>query len=299
VPLTATTTQPENITPRLKCQRIVGAFAGFDGQKVVAGPIACKSWTCPACQIANKADLYRRIFNGGVVIDSTSRYGLKFLTLTGGGHVWRARFAVYTPQGEFSHFDHIAQYEEMAENFTKLTKALRKTYGQFYYFRICELHKDGTPHFHVLLAGNNVVPKSILASIESLWCTRYGMGFVKLNTPKRNDGKRQGFKDAGHAVRYMLKYITKDQKSVGRYKRIFSASKGALLKREKKEWDMLKFQMGFVGDDDIKVFDFDMDNDGMVHVGGGLHRPFEDVMDGILKIEMQRMMAHGYNKEVK
>ena len=69
----------------------------------------------------------------------------------------------------------------MIKNFHKLIRAIKKKYGNFHYFRVCELHKDDIPHFHVLLAGNAIIPKSILESIENLWRYKYGMGFVKIN----------------------------------------------------------------------------------------------------------------------
>ena len=60
-------------------------------------------------------------------------------------------------------------YDIMTESFHKLIRALKKQYGEFHYFRVNELQKDGTPHFHVLLAGNAIIPKDILDSIEDKW----------------------------------------------------------------------------------------------------------------------------------
>jgi len=112
----------------------------------------------------------------------------------------------------------------------------KKVYGKFHYFRICELQKDGTPHFHVLLVGNNIIPKSFLQSIESLWRSLYGLGFVKLNAVI--------FQDAVHAIRYMLKYVTKEIKTIGFSKRLFSSSRGAMAPTVKTSWNQVHVYQG-------------------------------------------------------
>ena len=66
------------------------------------------------------------------------------------------------------------------------------------------------------------------------------MGYVKINCVR--------FRDKKHAVRYMLKYITKDIQKVGKWKRIFSASRGSLTKIEKMDWFSVNVQIGRVTD---------------------------------------------------
>lgn len=70
------------------------------------------------------------------------------------------------------------------------------------------------------------------------------MGFVKINCVK--------FRDRKHAVRYMLKYITKDIKKPGKWKRIFTASRNALLKIHKPEWLSMSVYIGRVTDKGIR-----------------------------------------------
>lgn len=241
-----------NFTP---CQRCIGAFSGFDGEKVISGPLRCNSWICPDCQKRLKAKLKARILQGEICQQPISKYGLKFLTLTFGGTDARKPHIIMK-NGEplfiegIPQYDATSIYDVMIGNFHKLIKALKKHYGHFHYFRVTETHKDGVPHFHILLVGNAVIPKSILRSIENLWCERYGMGFVKLNTPKEKTGKDY-FNDAKHAINYMLKYITKDMMSAGRYKRVFSASRGSLVRLEKRKWEKMEIYMGKVDDNGI------------------------------------------------
>ena len=132
----------------------------------------------------------------------------------------------------------------MIKNFHKLIRALKKKHGNFHYFRVCELHKDEIPHFHVLLAGNAIIPKQILEAIEKLWRERYEMGFVKINCVK--------FKNKKHAISYMLKYITKDIQKVGKWKRIFSASQNSLARIIKTDWLYVQVHIGRVTDKGIQ-----------------------------------------------
>ncbi len=212
----------------VKCPNAVGSFSGItiDGKKIVAGSLRCNSWTCPSCQPRLKKKLYKRILHGSIGEESTSRYGFKFLTLTYGGRKERE-----SAEEQLERFNNSTDeklnlrkyiYVIMMNNFHKLIRALKKKYGKFHYFRVCELHRDGIPHLHVLMAGNAIIPKEILNSIEKLWRKTYGMGFVRINCIK--------FRNKKHAISYMLKYITKDIRKVGRWKRIFSASHNSLTK---------------------------------------------------------------------
>jgi len=105
------------------------------------------------------------------------------------------------------------------------------------------------------LSGSAIAHKKIKEEIESLWCKRYGMGFVWVVLIKK--GFRAG-------IKYITKYLVKDLndnepennyghiKSMGKYKRLFTASKGALMKIEKKKTDWLetKITLGYVGDNE-------------------------------------------------
>jgi Bacteriophage replication gene A protein (GPA). len=162
-------------------------------------------------------------------------YSIKFLTLTFGGTDARAPFVVNNGASAQVQYDVSAMYKVMTKSFHNLIMSLRKIYGSFDYFRVVEAHKDGVPHFHVLLVGANIVPKEIFDDIQRLWCECSGMGFVKLNKVDFNDYK--------HAVMYTVKYMTKleneenqDKKivSFGKGTRIFSASRNALAKITKR-----------------------------------------------------------------
>ncbi|CCK81150.1 rolling circle replication-associated protein [Desulfobacula toluolica] len=237
-----------------KCPNSIGAFSGItiDGKKIVAGTLPCNSWHCPSCQKRLKKKLYRRILQGAIGDDLTSPYAFKFLTLTFGGKEARAQASTQLKE----HNENLILerkepltlkeyiYDIMVHNFHKLIRALKKKYGNFHYFRVAELHKDGIPHFHILFAGNAIIPKGILASIENLWRSKYGMGFVRINCVK--------FRDKKHAIRYMLKYITKDIQKIGKWKRIFSASRGSLVKIFKNDWLAVNVHVGHVTDKGIE-----------------------------------------------
>ena len=209
-----------------KCPHPVGAFSGvtMDGKKVVASPIGCNSWDCPFCGPRMKKVLFSRVLKGVMGSQDLPRYGRKFLTLTYGG--WEKR----------ADSDPLQAYEEMAVAWHNTVKALRHRYGKFHYFKVCELHHDGWPHFHIMLVGESICPKGILGHIEHYWQDQNGMGFVRLNCIDFKDGK--------HATNYMLKYITKSIKKVGKGKRIFTASVGALVKRIKQEWAGIMVYLG-------------------------------------------------------
>lgn len=279
-----------NFTP---CQRCVGAFSGFDGEKVISGPLRCNSWICPDCQKRLKAKLKSRILNGEICQQPISKYGLKFLTLTFGGTDARKPY-ITMKNGEplfiegIPQYDATAIYDVMILNFHKLIKALKKNYGHFHYFRVTETHKDGVPHFHILLVGNAVIPKSLLSSVERLWCERYGMGFVKLNTPKEKTGKTY-FNDAKHAINYMLKYITKDMVSAGRYKRVFSASRGSLVRLQKRKWEKMEIYMGRVDDNGIHEEKIEIDGDFALLDYGETQRYLQ--RDRIINESVNRLLA--------
>jgi len=194
----------------MSCQRPIGVFAGIKAgeNSIRSGNLACGSWTCPDCQVVKKKILFRRIFDGAIATEPFTPFGQKFLTLTYPGSTRRSG-------------KHPAEiYAEMAEAFQKTIKMLRRKYGKFHYFRLVEPQRDGTPHFHVLLVGKSVAPKSFLQSVEHFWRNVYDMGFCKLNAVR--------FQDQLHAIRYMLKYVTKNIKKVGFKKRVFTASRSAL-----------------------------------------------------------------------
>lgn len=227
------------------CPNPVGTFAGvyLDTEKAkhvgLRSLLPCGSWTCPYCRDRNLKRLQYRVFEGEISQGLENIYGQKFLTLTCPGRVYRES---HTP---------LEAHEEMQICFAKLIKALKKRHGSFYYLKVVEKHKSGFPHIHVLLSGGAIAHKEIKEEIEKLWCDIYGMGFVWIVLIK--GGFRSG-------IKYITKYLVKDLndnpknnyghiQSMGKHKRIFTASKGALMKIEKKKTDWLdtKITLGYIG----------------------------------------------------
>jgi hypothetical protein len=89
----------------------------------------------------------------------------------------------------------------------------------------------------------------VLARIKELWCGRYGMGFVKLNSLKKDS---EGIKGAlSYVLKYMFKAFTEgeDQMKQFKGKRRFSTSREVLGKDERtgRDWIYHKIEFGPVG----------------------------------------------------
>jgi hypothetical protein len=250
-----------HITIQTRCQAVKGVYAGYDGDSVFSGPLRCKSWQCPVCGPKKVKQLRKRALNGEIALSAVPKYGVKFATLTFGGSEKRADYVVRDSvtgnvKGQIINgkacpvYDATRIYDEMMQAFNRLRTALVKHFGKFMYFRVYELHKDGVPHLHVLFAGKAVIPKSFYTVMQDLW-TKYGMGFVKLNVIRDKNGRViTRFSDARHAVNYLMKYMTKPQniKTAGKYKRVFSSSRGALMPVQKKDWLRMQVIMGTFDD---------------------------------------------------
>jgi hypothetical protein len=212
-----------------RCLYSPGVFQGvrFEGSSFhgVSVQLPCNSWDCPVCNAKKLAQVRARIFNGDLFKAAMKKgyrdqYNQKFLTLTVPGQEYRQN---HSPGQALDH---------MNSSFNKLRTAMRKKYGWFAFFRILEKQRDGYPHFHVLLSGQNIARKEVLEYIETMWQDEYGLGFVRLNVITN---------DLLHGIRYATKYLTKrgtvktDRLNIKRHARLFSSSRGALQKREKKK----------------------------------------------------------------
>lgn len=258
----------------IPCPNVIGAFAVYGeclehGGRLISGCLPCDRWDCPACGPRKKRSLWIRYQKGTISEKPSSVYGRKFLTLTAPGKEWRGK---YTPEDA---------YTVMADHYAHLVRNLRSKYGHFDFMRVAEPQKDGYPHFHVLLVGDNIAPREILDDIEYFWRDTYRMGFVKLN--------KVSFKDGGHALNYILKYITKDVRGFGRYKRIFSASRGALARVEKTKWDSSRVVMGRANDTGVHMMP--VSSEEFIELSSGFqadgqYRTIEGVMDQLLTIMM-------------
>ena len=124
--------------------------------------------------------------------------------------------------------DRIGQKRRVAE----LVRALKRDnwLHSRKYVLVLELQKNGWPHYH-LLVESNYVPHAELAK-------RWGIGHVWFSKAE--------FADAGHAVNYVTKYITKTAKDEdefwfpdwvldygGNFRR-FSTSRGLVPSKRKK-----------------------------------------------------------------
>jgi len=218
------------------CPNPVGFFQGifqgrnFDDVTQIRGNVACKSWKCPFCNPNNTKKLRFRIYNSKMVLESErkgfrGKYDQKFLTLTCPGKNFRKKYTS------------LDAYNMMAKAFHKLKRAIEKKNGRFEYYRHVEPQVDGFPHFHVVIVGPGIASKKVLQEIRDLWCIKYGMGFVKMNVIT---------KSIVHAIRYITKYLSKNPVSMGKNKRIFTASKEGLAPVDKKEWIKKEFYYGVV-----------------------------------------------------
>lgn len=290
----------EKISESQGCPNALGVYSGYSDGKVFSGIIRCGSWTCPFCGPRKLKQLRKRLHEGEITKQAISRYGAKFATFTFGGTAARKPYIIFEPAvkaifpiqnqslvvwfenqirpqmhrfysrkvGQYitgPRYDVTAMYDYMMTSFNKLRTALVKHYGKFMYFRVYEPHQDGVPHLHVLFIGDAVIPKSFLETMSKLW-SKYGLGFVQLAAIKDKNGKPiRNFKDVKHAVNYLLKYMTKDVKKAGRYRRVFSCSQKTLLPLSKKDWKDMKIIMGVVDDvgkDFIEEVVYDSDEKG-------------------------------------
>lgn len=215
-----------------------GSYIGDDRCTVthVRSQIPCNSWDCPVCNPRKVKKLRRRIFKGPIMqaFEKKDGYGknpymVKMFTLTCPGESYRA-----------SH-DPAAADQEMKKNINRLMTAVRKKYGKnFHYVLFVEPQKkDGFPHYHILMAGPAIVPKSLYWYIRDLWQNHYSMGFIWVTVKPKNPA---------HAVRYITKYLTKLQRPMRKGGRLYTASKYALEPLPKKHfWIRNSVTLGRLG----------------------------------------------------
>ena len=231
------------VSPLDLCPSPVGTWAGrkdpdsdLGYTKFVRGHIPCKRWRCPVCGPRRVRQLRSRVWNGLMIHrpDAQLKYAQKFMTLTFPGQDRRdsliAEYGKDAPK---------AAYEEMSTCFDKLIRALKKRFGEFDHFRIVEPQRDGFPHFHILMVGAAVIPKRILGAARALWWRKYNLGSVHIRAKKP-------FETLRHAINYTLKYITKRIRPIGKYKRVFTASRFALECVRRHVWSRIEVFLGCV-----------------------------------------------------
>lgn len=245
-----------------RCPNSPGSFKGIYHDEIrqkivgVATNLTCKSWSCPFCRPIRLTETRYRIYGGNISqfqpeTELEEKYAVKMITLTYPGKLqrekWHSRHReIYrkilikrsielgrkmpvsadlavSPQGALDVMNHY---------FHLLITALHGAIGGFLYLKVVEPQQDGFPHFHVLLVGKNIVPKTILEKVKKLWCIKYHMGFIWVTS------ESQKIKSIRHAIRYITKYMSKGVTIIRKKSRIFTASRGALMAINKplKNW---------------------------------------------------------------
>lgn len=239
----------KNISHSKTCH--IGYFEGVQREnksslKGIRTNIRCKKWSCDYCRPILNKTLRKRLYNGNFSefvdpSDPKSKYNYKLLTLTLPGAEWRSQ---RTPD---------QAYTDLSKSWDKLNRALKKQYGKFHSLRVVEPQRDGFPHFHILLSGKGIGKKSVLNTIRNLWSEKYFNAFANVDIRIVNNFK--------HAVRYITKYLLKNERTYGFKGKKYSTSKGALLKKVKMVWEKCKFYSGLVrGEPDkVEVFERELD----------------------------------------
>lgn len=94
-------------------------------------------------------------------------------------------------------FDYHASYPVISAEITKYFKRLRKAGYKFRYLTVCEAHKDGYLHIHVLIhEGSTPIPKRVLKE-------HWPYGFTDFRLTDRTKA----------AARYVAKYLSKDART--------------------------------------------------------------------------------------
>lgn len=217
----------------------------FDSDNRRMSRIRCKSWACQYCSNINRRYWRKFIFN---FLDENPNIQWSFHT--------------FTLPSKYRKMSLSDCWQFIRNSWQKLIQSLTRLYGKFEYVRVIELHRDGTPHIH-LLAGFSVPVDDLSKSksadrqyIKKLKhsyvvdtktgprryksiLSRLGYGYIT-NSQNARNGARQ-------STAYITKYLTKmdsDIESlVSRAKvRIVSVSRGFKPKRAKIDgsWRVLK-----------------------------------------------------------
>ncbi len=110
--------------------------------------------------------------------------------------LWDLKIELTIDPKNFWHFKN--EFVLLSKGWNKLRSWIRKRYGDFEYFWVCEITKKGRPHLHVLISGIKYIPQKDLSEI---W-QKYGMGKVVYIKKVYN---RENLK----ATAYVLKYVNK------------------------------------------------------------------------------------------
>ena len=117
------------------------------------------------------------------------------------------------------------EFELLQKGWNRLNSWIRRRYGEFLYFKVLEIGKEGhRPHFHVLLSGVKWIDQS---ELSDLW-ESYGCGKIVYVKSVNN---RNRVKMCSYVLKYVNKSINSENKSYSAVlfasnKRLFAMSKG-------------------------------------------------------------------------
>lgn len=149
----------------------------YNGGKVVFGALTCGSWSCPSCRKRLAARTLDRLRTGMEARPDLHRV---FATLT----IDPSKFGAYRigsqlwPDGRETNLwsePTPAQFAKaatsMSQEWKKLNDRLKRKCARagsegFGYFRVIELHRNGWPHYHVVLEHSHFVAADILQQLE-------------------------------------------------------------------------------------------------------------------------------------
>lgn len=194
--------------------------------------LPCGKWECPFCGTKKGQKVYYRAMKG--VLNKYERdqiggfrYGVKLITGTLKGSDYRSNLYAWG-----DHPDYIGEkspddgFEDIRKYLHLLTDALktRREFKGMDYLWVIERQKDGYPHFHMLVLGRVVANRAILRVVRNLWVHKYGLGNVDIQAIRK--GLRAG-------VKYVMKYLTKEQMVMPKGTRRYGSTQGLLASDSK------------------------------------------------------------------
>lgn len=221
-------------------------------EKVAFAALTCKSWSCPHCRTARAASLLDRLRRGMESRPDMNRMMLtltvdpqRFGALRVGAAYWNNKGERCGPVGAVRKtalwsgpntgaFEDVSA--EMSREWKKLNDRLKRKAARADlevpgYFRVIELHRNGWPHYHVVLEHSTWTANDIRQQVEG-----WGLGIVHLADVNLDD-----------AVGEVAPYLVTTEKANGHkaYQfaalalpenfRLHSSSQGFLAPREEPE----------------------------------------------------------------
>jgi hypothetical protein len=142
----------------------------------------CKMWKCKTCAARNARRWIARIINH---VNKFEAANWQFITITA-HEKWRGMDS---------------SVKNIRQGWKKLYNRLLRRFGQFFYLKVWEAHKDGSMHLHLLVS---LKLKKTFLKKHARQC---GMGYQV---------DVQGMRNAGRAAGYVAKYFLKSE-IVGTY----------------------------------------------------------------------------------